>query len=472
MSIMSLDRILLSFPTLLPAISLKDGKASRSWIQLARTGTFVSTRYGKFSISKDDLSTMLHNFNTITPKDPTELPIDYDHLSMDPKKPGDGIAAGWMKKLELREDGDELWCEAEWTPDGAERIENKEYRFVSPSFVKNHTHKDGKKIGTTLLAAAITNHPFLEGMSALTLYNFSTIGDLALADAISLSPPDKSGHYDSWDACVDDNQDKDDPKAFCAFLKARRDAKWDIPAGVVALSNEVGDPLLAALDAKHAKPIHLSEIGQRVMIAPGNARTQDEIGGTFEITEVVGDGENAFVTIKDANGVPHKWFRATELLPASATPANPIQPNLEPAPGTPAPGAPKANTPQQEDTMQDTTKTEQQAAAFLRRLPKNYTADDVRRLSRQYPEESEAYQLAGVGAEPVNDAPYRLTGVGTAPEARPGVLSLHRQAGETFLQLVTRVRHERALPDWKAAYRLCADAFPALAEEYGQGTAL
>jgi hypothetical protein len=33
---------------------------------------------------------------------------------MDPKKPGDGIAAGWMKRLELREHDEELWAEVEW----------------------------------------------------------------------------------------------------------------------------------------------------------------------------------------------------------------------------------------------------------------------------------------------------------------------------------------------------------------------
>jgi len=261
-----MNKVILSWPSLIQLAEATAGSASRSWIQLARTGSFVSNRYGKFSITREDLTTMLSNFNDITPKAPTELPIDYDHLSMDPKKPGDGMAAGWMKKLELRGDGEELWAEVEWTPDGAARIAKKEYRFVSPSFVKDHTHKDGKKIGTTLLAAAITNHPFLEGMKALTLYNFSAMGDVAL------------------------NTD-------------------------------------AALEV-----VNLAEIGQRVMIAPGNARTQDEIGGTFEITEAVGEGDDCFVTVKDANGVPHKWFRATELLPASATPANPIQPNLVPAP--------------------------------------------------------------------------------------------------------------------------------------------
>ena len=178
----TLDRIVLSFPSLLHlarTMADSDG-ALRSWIQLARTGTFQSNRYGKFSITKADLAQMLSNFENITPKLPTELPIDYDHLSMDPKKPGDGIAAGWMKRLELRGDGDELWAEVEWTKTGASRIEAGEYRFISPSFVKDHTHKDGQKIGTTLLAAAVTNHPFLEGMKALTLYDFAVMGDLAL----------------------------------------------------------------------------------------------------------------------------------------------------------------------------------------------------------------------------------------------------------------------------------------------------
>ncbi len=210
---------------------------------------------------------MLKNFNEVTPKAPTQLPIDYDHLSMDPKKPGDGIAAGWMEKLELRGDGDELWGEVSWTPDGAERIRNLEYRFISPSFVKDHTHKTGQKIGTTLLAAAVTNHPFLEGMKALTLFNFSTMGDLAL----------NSDHV-----------------------------------------------------AKPDDVISLAEVGQRVMIAPGNARTQDEIGGTFEIAEVIGEGDDAFVSLKDAAGLVHKWFRATELLPASSTPANSVHPQLQP----------------------------------------------------------------------------------------------------------------------------------------------
>ncbi len=186
----NLNRVILSWPTLLSTPAAENGDtAPRSWVQVARTGSFTSNRYGNFGISKTDLVQMLTNFNNVTPKAPTELPVDWDHLSMSPTKPGDGAAAGWMKKLELRNNGDELWAEVEWTPRGAEAIANREYRFVSPSFVKDHTHKDGRKIGTTLLAAAITCHPFLEGMSALTLYSFSAMGDLALVDAPTTTAP-------------------------------------------------------------------------------------------------------------------------------------------------------------------------------------------------------------------------------------------------------------------------------------------
>jgi len=166
----TLNRVILSLPSLVSlATTTADTDAPRSWIQLAKTGTFQSSRYGTFSITCDDLAQMLHNFNHVTPQAPTEVPVDFDHLSMDPKQPGDGKAAGWLKHVELRANGEELWGEVEWTPEAADLIENRAYRFVSPSFVKDHTHKDGRKIGTTLLAAAITNHPFLEGMAALTL---------------------------------------------------------------------------------------------------------------------------------------------------------------------------------------------------------------------------------------------------------------------------------------------------------------
>jgi Mu-like prophage I protein len=182
------DRIPYIWPTELRLSAAEAASDTpRKWIQVAKTGEFFSSRYGKFEISRTDLATMLSNFRTITPQAPTQLPLDYDHLGMDPKNPGDGKAAGWFSgQMELRADGNELWAEVEFTPKAAEHVRDKEYRYISPSFVKNYVWKNGKNIGTTLLAAAITNMPFLEGMAAITLSN--NLGELAVPMTLSGEP--------------------------------------------------------------------------------------------------------------------------------------------------------------------------------------------------------------------------------------------------------------------------------------------
>jgi hypothetical protein len=247
-----LGRLLLTFPSLIRLADSGSDSRLRSWIQVARTGSFVSKRYGTFSITKTDLTDMLRNFNEVTPKAPTELPVDFDHLSMDPKKPGDGIAAGWFKGLEVRGEGDELWGDVEWTPRAAEAIRNREYRFVSPSFVKDHTDKTGEKIGTTLLAAAITNHPFLENMQALTLYNFSAMGDLAIT----------------------------------------------APATAPSIT------------------LYLAEIGQRVSFIDDPELTPELTGEeraqVYEVKSCVGAGDDQFVRLT-LNGHDFGWYRANQL---------------------------------------------------------------------------------------------------------------------------------------------------------------
>jgi hypothetical protein len=138
------------------------------WFQLAKVGTFFSPIYGKITIAPQDLATMFTNFKTKTPLAPTQLPIDYDHLSDEPQKPEDGKAAGWVQDLQIRDGGQTLWCSPLWTRRAAEMIANGEYRFVSPFFLTDYLDKaSGKKIGPTLKAVAITNRPFLEGMQPI-----------------------------------------------------------------------------------------------------------------------------------------------------------------------------------------------------------------------------------------------------------------------------------------------------------------
>jgi hypothetical protein len=100
---------------------------------------------------------------------PDRVAIDYDHLAVTPSRPGDGIAAGWLKAVELRANGDELWGRVEWTSAAATRIKAKEYKFISPCFSSDYTTNTGAKVGATLLGAALTNAPFLNDMQAVVL---------------------------------------------------------------------------------------------------------------------------------------------------------------------------------------------------------------------------------------------------------------------------------------------------------------
>lgn len=158
------------------------GPATR-WMQVLRVGKFWSPKYKDFSITKSTLSTMVENFKNVTPRPPTEFPLDYNHGTNRPDTVEQGKAAGWIKDVELRAEDTELWAQVELTELAADLVRKKEYRFVSATFEFEHVHTEGperkKNIGATLMAAALTNTPFVEGMQPVTLSREAAI---ALAD--------------------------------------------------------------------------------------------------------------------------------------------------------------------------------------------------------------------------------------------------------------------------------------------------
>lgn len=148
-------------------IILVEGEPATSTPQVLRTGTFYHPHYGKFTITVADLENMLANFTSKRPKAPTEMVVDFEHMSVaDP--PVVAPAAGWVKGLKV--EGEALFATVEWTEDAADKIRKKEYRFISPEFSLNYRDKEsGKSIGATLVAVALTNRPFLEGMLPVVL---------------------------------------------------------------------------------------------------------------------------------------------------------------------------------------------------------------------------------------------------------------------------------------------------------------
>jgi phage I-like protein len=88
----------------------------------------------------------------------TDLVIDYEHQSL---KGGRAPAAGWIKDLEVREDG--LWAQVEWTGKAGQYLKQREYRYFSPVLRIDPANRRPQE----LMNVALTNVPAIAGLSPL-----------------------------------------------------------------------------------------------------------------------------------------------------------------------------------------------------------------------------------------------------------------------------------------------------------------
>lgn len=97
--------------------------------------------------------------------------IDYEHQTMLTVENGQPApAAGWFSKLEWRGDG--LYAvDVRWTERATALIEGEEYKYISPVFTYDKKTGDIK----SLLNAALTNNPALDGMEAVAASQFSQL---------------------------------------------------------------------------------------------------------------------------------------------------------------------------------------------------------------------------------------------------------------------------------------------------------
>ncbi|MEO7691281.1 MAG: phage protease [Sphingomonas sp.] len=91
----------------------------------------------------------------------TDIAIDYDHQSVFAVSPaigGTAVAAGWIKPANLVADDAGIWAEnVEWTAAATQRLDAREYRYISPYF---GFAKDGAL--TRIINAALVNRPNLD----------------------------------------------------------------------------------------------------------------------------------------------------------------------------------------------------------------------------------------------------------------------------------------------------------------------
>lgn len=124
----------------------------------------VETVKGPFEVDDEGMALIIADFLSLR----NDMVIDYEHQSL---SGGEAPAAGWIKRLfpvfpgGSRGDGNPprsagLWAVVEWTPRAVDYLRNREYRYLSPVFLK--TVSDGRVV--KLINAALTNQPAIDGM--------------------------------------------------------------------------------------------------------------------------------------------------------------------------------------------------------------------------------------------------------------------------------------------------------------------
>lgn len=180
---------------------------------------------------------------------------DYEHNSMW----GDSRAAGWIVKL-VYVAGRGLFGKVEWTPDAAEDIAKKVYRYSSPLF--SFDAKTGAV--TKLFSVALTNNPALGDLGSVDLARRAALAAMpigALANQFLTTAGGVPGNHQSGESMTPEQlaaltAERDGLKtnlaamtAQVAALTAERD---DLKNKVDAVEKAQAAAALAAEKTKHA----------------------------------------------------------------------------------------------------------------------------------------------------------------------------------------------------------------------------
>jgi phage I-like protein len=162
----------------LSARIVPDGQGDVGRLHVALTGHWENGPNGlAFDITEEHIDSVIAEFNAQA----TPVQLDYNHASVRGLSAEDGKAAGWIKQLSkvVTAKGAELWAdEVEWTDEASRRIKAGEYAFCSPVLLFNQRRRtDGEKVPARLLNVALTNIPFLDGLTPVRLSEVAAADD-------------------------------------------------------------------------------------------------------------------------------------------------------------------------------------------------------------------------------------------------------------------------------------------------------
>jgi phage I-like protein len=160
------DRATIAASAIASHATVVDSANVPEWVHLIPSGV-IASRDGRRAPGGPwrltDAAAVIETTNDYHSGEP--IPIDFDHQLEHTEKNGAGApASGWITALESRDDG--IWGKVEWTPDGAEALGKRRYRYLSPVFAYN---SQGEILA--LMRAGLTNKP---NLPALTAINAST----------------------------------------------------------------------------------------------------------------------------------------------------------------------------------------------------------------------------------------------------------------------------------------------------------
>ena len=137
-------------------------KKRDGWLKIGTTGRWDGHVAGSFELDERDYNQMIFNARQRA----LDIVVDYEHATI--YNPDKAPAAGWISVPDLKvEDGD-LYCKITWTETAAKHIDKKEYKYLSPVFVRgSYDQVSDKNIGWTLHSVALTNKPFLSELGTI-----------------------------------------------------------------------------------------------------------------------------------------------------------------------------------------------------------------------------------------------------------------------------------------------------------------
>ncbi len=170
-------QVLRSVPIKLSELSTTPESEVPAAVQLLRVGTFHHPEYGTFEITAQHLADMVKNWKAKVRG--VDVAIDYAHES-------NKVAAAWIDDLYLGGENNtsELWARPKWTPNGKQKLIDREYRYLSADFSFDYQDNETlTKYGPVLLGAGLTNRPVVKNMAPAI--------ELSEGKDLSMDPKDK-----------------------------------------------------------------------------------------------------------------------------------------------------------------------------------------------------------------------------------------------------------------------------------------